>query len=58
MHVQLGVILAVMGGVLDVFDQFLAECNASGPCIPVPPLPMAIPLGILATGVAWVFIAL
>jgi hypothetical protein len=58
MHVQLGGILVVMGAVLAVLDQLLARCIGSGPCVPVPPLPIALFLGILATGVAWLFIAL
>ncbi len=55
-HIRLGLILVGAGAFFSIFDQLLAGCIASGPRIPEPPLPLAIPLGIFATGVAWVLI--
>ena len=57
-HVRLGFLLIGIGAVFSVMNQLLAGCIASGPCIPEPPLPIALPLGIFATGIAWVIVAL
>ena len=57
-HTTLGFSLMGIGAVFAIMDQLLAGCVASGPCIPLPPFPIVLPLGIYATGVAWGAIAL
>lgn len=51
-NAQLGVTFMVAGAVLAVFDVLFAGCIASGPCQPVLPYPIVIPLAVYAFGAA------
>src|SRR5256885_4354241 len=46
-----GIILAVSGAIGTALDTTFAGCIATGPCLPVPPLPVAIFVFTLGVGV-------
>jgi len=53
---QVGVALAVLGGGGAILDALFAGCIASGPCQPVSPVPLWIPLLLCFVGVALVVV--
>ena len=54
--VRLGALLVFMGASVTLLDVLFSGCIASGPCQPVPPFPIIIPLVDFAIGVAFVLV--
>jgi len=54
--VRLGALLVFMGASVALLDVLFSGCIASGPCQPVPPFPIIIPLVDFAIGVAFVLV--
>jgi len=52
-----GVGFGLLGGFAAILDLVFAGCIATGPCQPVPPVPIILPLLVLVAGVALILLA-
>jgi len=55
---RIGAGLGVLGGTAALLDLLFAGCIATGPCQPVPPVPIVLPVLFLVVGAALILISI
>jgi len=56
--IGIGAGLGVLGGTAALLDLLFAGCIATGPCQPVPPVPIVLPVLFLVVGAALILISI